>query len=138
MGTVGELLGLRKPATDRLALGEAIREGLPASALERVKQSLDLPDTALTLALGISTKTLGRLRRSHRPLSLLEGDRLYRIAEIIVLARSVLEDDTRAREWLRRPQMGLNNQRPLDVLVTEAGAREVEDLLLRIEHGVLP
>jgi putative toxin-antitoxin system antitoxin component (TIGR02293 family) len=68
---------------------------------------------------------------------LIEGDRLARLARLIVLANTVLEQPDLVREWFRSPQIGLNNQTPLEVLVTEAGAREVEDLLQRIEHGVL-
>jgi putative toxin-antitoxin system antitoxin component (TIGR02293 family) len=135
--TVGELLGLRKTVTSRLDLAQVVEKGLPASAIDRIKESLDLPDSQLTLALAMSTKTLGRMRKTHRLLSLLEGDRLYRLAQLIVLAHEVFERDDLVREWFRSPQLGLNNRTPIEVLVTEAGAREVEDLLLRIEHGVL-
>jgi putative toxin-antitoxin system antitoxin component (TIGR02293 family) len=53
------------------------------------------------------------------------------------LAEEVIEDREQAREWLRSPQVGLDNRVPFVLMETEAGAREVEDLLLRIEHGVL-
>ena len=54
-----------------------------------------------------------------------------------MFAQDVLEDSARAREWIQTTQIGLNNRIPFEVLVTEAGAREVEDLLTRIEYGVL-
>ncbi len=38
--------------------------------------------------------------------------------------------------WLRRPQPGLGGNVPLDLLVTQAGADEVETLLRRIDFGV--
>ena len=63
--------------------------------------------------------------------------RLYRFARLFALAEEVLEDKEQARDWLRSPQVGLNNRTPLDLMRTEAGAREVESLLVRIEHGVL-
>jgi uncharacterized protein (DUF2384 family) len=37
---------------------------------------------------------------------------------------------------LRRPQPGLGGKIPLDLLVTQAGADEVETLLRRIEYSV--
>jgi putative toxin-antitoxin system antitoxin component (TIGR02293 family) len=135
--TIGELLGLRKALASQLDLANVVKAGLPASAIDRVKESLDLPDSELTAALAISTKTLGRMRKTRRHLSLIEGDRLARLARLIVLANAVLEQPDLVREWFRSPQIGLNNQTPLEVMVTEAGAREVEDLLQRIEHGVL-
>lgn len=57
------------------------------------------------------------------------GDRLYR------LARLVLEDDDKALGWLASPQPGLGGRRPADLAHTETGMREIENLLLRIEHG---
>jgi putative toxin-antitoxin system antitoxin component (TIGR02293 family) len=57
-------------------------------------------------------------------------------AVFAALAEEVLEDAGRAREWLHQPQRGLGNRIPLDLIRTEAGAREVEDLLGRIEYGV--
>ncbi len=65
------------------------------------------------------------------------GDRLYRIANIYTKAKEVFENNDLAQEWLTTPQIGLNNQIPLDLLITEIGAREVEDLLSRIEYGIL-
>jgi putative toxin-antitoxin system antitoxin component (TIGR02293 family) len=38
---------------------------------------------------------------------------------------------------LQTPQPGLADVHPVDLLKTEAGAREVEDLLERIEYGVV-
>ncbi len=65
------------------------------------------------------------------------GDRLYRLAHIFTFAREVFGDEAFAREWLHTPQVGLNNCTPLYMMKTEAGTREVEELLGRIEHGVL-
>ena len=42
----------------------------------------------------------------------------------------------RARAWLKHPQFGLAGAVPLDFAKTEIGAREVEDLLGRIEFSV--
>lgn len=41
-----------------------------------------------------------------------------------------------AMSWLRRPQPRLGGEVPLDLLVTQAGADEVEALLRRIDYGV--
>jgi putative toxin-antitoxin system antitoxin component (TIGR02293 family) len=51
-------------------------------------------------------------------------------------AAEVLEGEDNARRWLTSPQHGLAGATPLDYATTEAGAREVEDLLGRIEFGV--
>ena len=117
---------------------DLIEKGLPQSALEHVKIAMKLTDRQVSNALDLSQKTVSRLRRSpgHR-LSPSASDRLYRLARLYALAEEVLEGGEEARSWLRSPQVGLNNRVPLDLMRTEAGAREVESLLVRIEHGVL-
>ena len=49
--------------------------------------------------------------------------------------RQLWED--KASTWLRRPNRALNNERPLRLLDTDVGARQVEDILGRIAHGVV-
>jgi putative toxin-antitoxin system antitoxin component (TIGR02293 family) len=51
-------------------------------------------------------------------------------------AVEVMETEDNARRWVNSPQVGLGGAIPLDFAETEVGAREVEDLLGRIEHGV--
>jgi putative toxin-antitoxin system antitoxin component (TIGR02293 family) len=51
-------------------------------------------------------------------------------------ALALFGDETAAEGWLSRPAIGLGQRRPADPLRTAEGAREVETLLTRIEHGV--
>jgi putative toxin-antitoxin system antitoxin component (TIGR02293 family) len=62
--------------------------------------------------------------------------RQSRQAQLVALARAVLEQDDRVEHWLTHPQPGLGNRRPIDVAHDEAGYRTVENLLLRLEYGV--
>jgi putative toxin-antitoxin system antitoxin component (TIGR02293 family) len=55
---------------------------------------------------------------------------------LLGLAVSALESLEAARAWLGSPQVGLGGAVPLEYAETEVGAREVEDLLGRIEFGV--
>lgn len=129
---------LGKAAATAFDFTDLIETGLPHSALEHVKNALKLTDREVSDALDISGKTITRLRHAPgRRLSPSISDRLYRFARLYALAEEVLEDKEQARDWLRSPQVGLNNRTPLDLMRTEAGAREVESLLVRIEHGVL-
>lgn len=85
-------------------------------------------DREYARVLGLSERTLTRHKgQLQKRLGLVESDRLYRMAWIFALAQEVLEDDRHAIAWLRRPQIGLSGRTPLDMLRTEAGAREVED-----------
>ena len=65
-----------------------------------------------------------------------ESDRVMRYARLLGRAVEVLEGEDAARRWLTRPQYGLGGAVPLDFAETEAGAREVENVLGRIDYGV--
>ncbi len=62
-----------------------------------------------------------------------ESDRLMRVA---AQAAEVLGSKEKASSWLRSPNRALAGSRPLDIIDTDLGAREVETVLGRIEHGV--
>ncbi len=133
-----EILGIKRKVAGLLDMANIIEEGLYPRAIDRVKTALELNDYEVSSALGVSVKTIGRIRaQPKKRLKVVVGDRLFRTARLFALAASVFEDKESAREWLRTPQIGLKNRIPIELINTEAGAREVEDLLGRIEHGVL-
>jgi putative toxin-antitoxin system antitoxin component (TIGR02293 family) len=118
-------------------MAQAIREGFGKASLVSFKQRTALTDREIALMLGISEKTLGRIREgAERRLDAVSSDRLYRVGRIFALAEYVMESAEAAHAWLHSPQIGLGNRLPLDLLQTEVGTREVENLLGRIEHGV--
>jgi len=61
---------------------------------------------------------------------------VIRFSRLVRHATKVFGDVERAREWLKHPQLGLGGAVPLDYAGTETGAREVENLLGRIEYSV--
>lgn len=114
---------------------DSIRAGLPIQELEQLRASLDLPIEKLASRLGISKATLHRRKQSGRLIAE-ESDRVVRFARLMGKAVAVFESEQDARRWLTSPQYGLGGAIPLDYAETEIGAREVEDLLGRIEYGV--
>ena len=127
-----------KIATSDFSPSEIIRmvqAGLPVQELEQLLAALDVPMERLVLILGISKATLYR-RKAEGRLGLAESDRILRLALLMGKAVEVLESEENARRWLKSPQIGLGGAVPLDYSETEVGARQVEDLLGRIEHGV--
>jgi putative toxin-antitoxin system antitoxin component (TIGR02293 family) len=137
---VAEILGGAKVLGGRVKSSEdwmdIIEAGLPAAAMEALKERVGLDDPSMATTLGISIRTLARVRASQGLLDSVVSDRLYRLARLVAIARVVLEYDDRAVQWLTQPQPGLGNRRPIDMAKSEPGAREVENLLIRIEHGV--
>jgi putative toxin-antitoxin system antitoxin component (TIGR02293 family) len=113
-----------------------IREGMPVQSADALKKGIAVPDGLLAELLGISEKTLARARAGKGRLDPVVSDRLFRVARIVALAIDVLESETAALHWLKRPQIGLGGRVPLALLATDPGRDQVEKLLLRIEHGV--
>ena len=66
----------------------------------------------------------------------LASDRLYRVASTLFQAVEVLGSIDKARVWLKSPNRSLGSEMPLDLLDTEIGARQVEEVLLRLNYGI--
>ncbi|MDH4164237.1 MAG: DUF2384 domain-containing protein [Nitrospirota bacterium] len=138
VSVLGGQTSLGRKIKSTLDLDKLIREGFPYKAGNHVRGLLNLPLPVFAGIIEVSERTLARVRNSPgQRLSAVASDRLYRLARIFSIACEVLEDEDKAREWLRRHQVGLGGKAPLDLLHTEAGSKEVENLLWRIEYGVI-
>jgi putative toxin-antitoxin system antitoxin component (TIGR02293 family) len=115
-------------------LVQAIRRGFPARAVQVVLDSgrLTLADLDKVV---MPRKTWSNRRRVGN-LTAEQSDRLFRVARVIALAEETFANADKASTWLRRPTTALADERPIDLLDTEEGAREVEALLTRIGHGI--
>jgi putative toxin-antitoxin system antitoxin component (TIGR02293 family) len=116
-------------------LVEVLRAGLPVRELRDLQVTLGVPMEKLGTMLGISKATLHRRKAAGR-LDQAESDRVVRFARLMGRAMEVMESEDDARLWLMSPQFGLGGAVPLEYAETEVGAREVEDLLGRIDYGV--
>lgn len=131
----------KRPGTRRRKVMNApetvasIRAGLPMVEFEALQDLLGLGAEQLAGHLGISRSTLVRRRKARR-LDMQESDRLLRYARLYARAEEALGGAESACEWLRTPARALGYVSPLEFAETEAGARETENLLGRIEHGV--
>jgi putative toxin-antitoxin system antitoxin component (TIGR02293 family) len=88
-------------------------------------------------ALVVPKRTLARRLSDGEPLTVEETDKAVRLARVDRLAANVFGDAAKAHRWLRKPKKALGGETPLAYLATEAGARVVEEMLHRIDHGIL-
>ncbi len=112
-----------------------VERGLSFSTLELLRRAIDLSLDKIAGQVGISRATLHR-RKKEKRLTPAESEKVLRYARLFDQARRVFGDAASARLWLKFPQQALGQVAPLDYARTELGAREVEDLLGRIDHGV--
>lgn len=131
---VGGLLGIK--ASDSVQLVRAIERGFSFGTLERVRRETGLPMERLATSIGISARTLTR-RRKEKRLSAWESDRLVSVSRLLTQAIELFEGDReKAFRWFVQANRTLGNRSPLEMAATETGAREVENVIGRLEHGV--
>lgn len=117
------------------ALLRGVEAGLPYGSLEALTQRFGLSRSEVATAMRLPARTLAR-RKRERKLHPDESDRLVRLARVTADAARVLGDDGKAGTWLRRPNTALGGATPLELLRSDLGTRQVEDVLGRIEFGV--
>ena len=117
-------------------LVEVLQAGLPFRELQVLQTSLAVPAERLAPMLGISKATFHRRKGDASKLPTAVSDRVLRYARLLGQAFKVFEDLDSAKQWLNASQVGLGGAVPLEYAKTEIGAREVENLLGRIEYGV--
>jgi putative toxin-antitoxin system antitoxin component (TIGR02293 family) len=128
------LLGLE--TFDLPELLRTIERGFSYRTFERFLRNISLPFDQVTEFVDISRRTLTRRKQEGRLLPE-ESDRLLRASRLFGKALELFEGDREsATEWLTRRQLALGGAVPLDLAKTEVGAREIENLINRLEHGV--
>jgi len=124
------------PAFTPANLIKMMEVGLPVRELTALQASLAVPVERLAPMLGISKATFHRSKGAGSKLNPAVSDRVVRFARLLGQAVKVFGDLEDAKQWLNSSQFGLGGAVPLDYAKTEIGAREVENLLGRIEYGV--
>jgi len=139
MDALVEALGGRKVLKRRIAnlddLRDVVKAGLPYASLEALIGKFGLGRDEASAALHLPHRTIAR-RKQEQKFHADESDRVLRFARASTLAAATLGSDEKAAQWLRRPNRALGNKPPLDLLDSDIGTRQVEDVLGRIAHGI--
>jgi putative toxin-antitoxin system antitoxin component (TIGR02293 family) len=117
-------------------LMQVARDGFPYAALEQVMHAMGLSREEIETVLALPARTLTR-RKQAKHLHAVESDRLLRLARVAAHAISALGSTDKAAQWLHRPNRALGGEAPLQLMDTDFGAIQVDDILTRIEHGVI-
>jgi putative toxin-antitoxin system antitoxin component (TIGR02293 family) len=112
-----------------------VRAGLPADMFEQVASTLGLSTSALAGKLGIARRTVTRKQGNGAPLSSEISEKLLRVARVRNLGRTLFTTDEAVSEWLSKPDSSLGSMAPWELLDTDLGAREVENMLRALAYG---
>ena len=136
---IGEVLGgpevLGRAVRSLVELSEAVERGLPKSTLRNVaKRVFSQPAEQRRVMARIVPEATYKRRRDR--LSPAESERTERLARVVAMAEYVWGDQEEARRFLTAPHAELGGKSPLDLALTELGARQAEEVMARILHGL--
>lgn len=116
-------------------LDEQVAEGLPKAALKAGVEWLGrTADERRALLYRVVPEATFKRRRNR--LSAAESEKTERLARVYATARHVWDSDEDALAFLHTPHAMLGGQPPLEVAMTELGARRIETLLWRLFYGI--
>jgi putative toxin-antitoxin system antitoxin component (TIGR02293 family) len=132
---IAQVMGLRRKVTSVEQLESQVEAGLPKASLGAVARHVygTAPEAAALMQQVIPSATFHRRTDGLKPQ---EGERVERLARVIATAEHVWDSVDDARAFLSTGHAMLGGKRPIEVALTELGARRVENLLWSLFHGV--
>jgi putative toxin-antitoxin system antitoxin component (TIGR02293 family) len=148
MASMAHATNPRRSAVPAEAGGAAVIRDIGGGRLPNVPAMRALPAALRALlgrgysqdeiyALVVPKRTLARRQAARQPLSVEETDKALRLERIAAMAARIFGNPDKANRWMRSPKRELDGAAPLAFLASESGGRIVEDMLLRIDHGML-
>jgi putative toxin-antitoxin system antitoxin component (TIGR02293 family) len=112
----------------------AVRVGFDVQSAFTVRQRTHIRANVFNRVL--PRTTLQSRQHAGGRLSREQSEKVLRIAHAYARAAEVFGDQGRGEAWMDREHPELDDQRPAELLDTEFGARRIEQILGRIEHGI--
>jgi putative toxin-antitoxin system antitoxin component (TIGR02293 family) len=122
---------------DNQAMALRVEEGLPMAEVVQFGKQAGFTTDELARLIRVPPRTYARRVANKSRLKVPEGERAVRIMRLFERARQVFGSDENARRWFDSKILALGRKTPLEFAQTEPGAREVENIIGRIEHGVV-
>ena len=132
---IADVMGLANEIRSLHDLRAAVDRGLPKKTIRAVISRV-LPDCAEQTAVIYNIIPAATYKRRKRNLSPEESARTERLARVIATAEFVWDEYEDARLFLISSHPALGDERPMDAARSEIGARQVEELLWKLYHGL--
>ena len=112
-----------------------IERGVPITMLEEFSAYSGIAVKEL-LEVVIPARTLKHRRQKKEPLSVIEADRLARVARMYELAVKVYGDREDGRKWLCGRKRRFDGRTALSMLDTQIGEHAVAEALIQLDEGM--
>lgn len=113
-----------------------VEEGLPVMEVVEFGREAGFSNDELARLINIPTRTYARRIADKSRLKVAEGERAARLMRLFNRAKEVFGTDENTRGWFSAKILALGWKTPLEYAQTEPGAREVENIIGRIEDGI--
>jgi len=123
------------PRTD-YEWAQAVENGLPVTNLVAFGREAGFTAQELAHLLHIPPRTYARRVAAKGKLDITEGERAARLMRLYDLAKDFFVTHENTRQWLNASIPALGGRTPLDMARTESGARQVENVIGAITHGI--
>lgn len=129
-------LAQKVATTRRTGTTSKARTSYSYAAIRDISNRYSLGKAEVKQLFGISEATQFRYEKQNPELKPAIADRVQRFNRIVDQARELFEDEAETQRWLSTPKVALAGETPLKALVTDAGAKQVEEILYRAEYGM--
>ncbi|MES2262068.1 MAG: antitoxin Xre/MbcA/ParS toxin-binding domain-containing protein [Pseudomonadota bacterium] len=126
---------LRDLTMDRQRAIQAIRAGFPTVLLKDTSTYFNVPANRIRAIARLPETTAHALVKRGANLDAAASERIWRLADVVMMAKDVFEDEEAAKAWLRTPNRTFRDAAPMDYLDTEPGAMSVRQVLNAIATG---
>jgi putative toxin-antitoxin system antitoxin component (TIGR02293 family) len=133
---IKQLFGGSKILGSSKDLSDLAQEGLPKQALVIFMQKINLDERRLFSYLDVTRRTIDNYQPKEK-LRLYISDRLIHLAELYVKGKELFDSFENFNQWLNRPSVDLQGEKPIDLIHTRKGIDDLLHVLGRIEHGIL-
>jgi putative toxin-antitoxin system antitoxin component (TIGR02293 family) len=129
-------MAIQSPTERKPPANNATPQTVTYRTLQQLANAYQLDSRQKEALFGVPSRTQARYKKTDAVLNPLIVDRLERFKRITQQAVDLFEDEAVAKQWLSTPKTSLNDQTPLEAITTDAGAKQVEEILYRAEYGV--
>ena len=106
------------------------------ASIQHLSAEYQLSRLQIRHILGISESTQFRYEKRNPLLKSNLVDRWLRFEKIVQQAEELFENQIETQRWLSTPKVALENKTPLEILDTDSGCRQVEQMLMQAAYGV--
>ncbi len=127
---------VKRPVRHEFDLIKLVNEGLPMESVAFLQKNFGFTNKEMSHILAISESTYQRRVRAKSKLTQDETEKAISLAEVYEKGIEVFENQPDFDDWLHSSIVSLQHQRPVDLLDSMLGRKQVMRVLNAILHGI--